>query len=89
MAINAEEMDDIDKLLAAAPTEAVLGELRERFPDLSITRCDASDIDTETPFREYGRYSLYLVDRADHCWRLTGDPDRASGLVVAVRGAPS
>jgi hypothetical protein len=89
MAINADEIEHIEKLLAGASLETLLSELRERFPELSLTRCEASDIDTETPFREYGRYSLYLVDGADHCWRLTDDPRRATGLVVAVHKALS
>ncbi|KAB2944007.1 MAG: hypothetical protein K8F92_06575 [Hyphomicrobium sp.] len=89
MSIDADEIAHIEELLARAPAETLFAELRERFPDLSLTRCDASDIDTETPFREYGRYSLYLVDSADHCWRLTDDPRQATGLVVAVRKALS
>jgi hypothetical protein len=89
MPLEAREIVDIEKLLANASAETVFAVLRDRFPDLSLTRCDHSDIDTETPFREYGRYSLYLVDGADHCWRLTSDPARATGLVVAVRKALS
>jgi hypothetical protein len=89
MAINADEIDDIQELLARAPAESLFAQLRERFPKLSLTRCDASDIDAETPFREYGRYSLYLVDGADHCWRITDNPGRATGLVVAVHKALS
>lgn len=89
MSIDVQEIADIEKLLASAPPETLFVELRERFPDLSLTRCDAADIDTETPFREYGRFSLYLVDAADHCWRLTDDPRRATGIVVAVRKALS
>jgi hypothetical protein len=89
MSLESHEIADIEYLLVSASAETVFAVLRDRFPDLSLTRCDPSDIDTETPFREYGRYSLYLVDGADHCWRLTSDPTRATGLVVAVRKALS
>jgi hypothetical protein len=89
MSIEAHEIADIENLLVNASAETIFSVLRDRFPELSLTRCDASDIDTEIPFREYGRYSLYLVDGADHCWRLTDDPARATGLVVAVRKALS
>jgi len=89
MSLEQHEIADIEQVLTTRPPETVFAELRERFPELSLTRCDASDIDTETPFREYGRFSLYLVDSADHCWRLTDDPSRATGLVVAERKALS
>ncbi len=60
----------------------MLTALRQQLPKLSLTRCDASDIDAETPFRAFPRFTLYLVDGADHCWKLTSDPARATGLVV-------
>jgi hypothetical protein len=83
MGLNAVELGEIDALLGApeAGNEA-LAELRRRFPGLSLTRCDASDIDAEEPFRAYRRFTLYLVDGTDHCWHITGDPVRATGLVI-------
>jgi len=83
MALTANDLQDIDALLDAVDVDAaVLGQLRRRFPALSLTRCDASDLGVETPFREYRRFALHLVDGNDHCWRLTDDPARATGLVV-------
>lgn len=84
MALSPQDLAEIDTLLAAPDADGqALVQLRQRFPKLSLTRCDASDIDAETPFRSFPRFTLYLVDGADHCWRMTSDPERATGLVVA------
>jgi hypothetical protein len=83
MPLDSAELSEIDTLLTltADPGLAVAA-LRQRFPRLTVTRCDASDVDVETPFRTLARVSLYLVDSSDHCWRLTTDAARATGLVV-------
>ncbi len=87
MALNADELMHIDQALSAAGGDAhVFAELRQRFPHLSWTRCDASDV-TEAPFRAYSRFDVHLVDRADHCVRITMDPMRATGIVLADRNA--
>jgi hypothetical protein len=64
---------------------AALTSFRRDFPGLSLTRCDVSDLGVERPFREYARFNLYLVDAREHCWRLTADPARATGVVVAAK----
>ena len=83
MALETDELAAIDETLAAAPDASAFAGLRQRFPCLSLTRCDASDMDTETPFRVYPGLSLYLVDTSDHCWRITADPARATGIVIS------
>jgi hypothetical protein len=87
MALGATDLADIEALLntQVAPAQAA-AELRRRFPALTITQCDPSDVDLETPFREWPRFSLHLVDGSDHCWRLTPDAARATGLVVVAHG---
>jgi len=83
MALSADDLSKLEALLGGAEADATaLAMLRQQLPGLSLTRCDASDVDAEQPFREYPRFTLYLVDGTDHCWRLTVDPDRATGLVV-------
>jgi hypothetical protein len=83
MALTADELKEIDALLQAPEADSsALADLRRRFPRLSLTRCDASDVDAEHPFRSYARFDLYLVDGTSHCWQLTPDPARATGLVV-------
>ena len=62
-----------------------LAGFRRDFPALSVTRCDLSDLGVEEPFREYPRFNLYLLDASDHCYRLTADPARATGLVIAQK----
>jgi hypothetical protein len=37
----------------------------------------------DQPFRRHPSFDLHLVDRSDHCWRLTADPARATGIVLA------
>ena len=85
MAFGAEELREIDRVLSEPGVDArVFTELRRRFPHLSWTKCDASDV-TETPFRSYPRFEIHLVDRSDHCVQITADPLRASGIVLADR----
>jgi hypothetical protein len=87
MALSADELTTIDTLLSARDVDAqVFGELRKRFPHLSWTRCDASDV-TETPFRTYPQFDIHLLDSADHCSQITADPARATGVVLAKRTA--
>lgn len=83
MGLTADDILEIEGLLGAPEADAqMLVDLRSRFPKLSLTRCDASDMGIHVPFREFSRFSLYLVDGSDHCWRLTADPGHATGLVV-------
>jgi len=85
MALGPNELLEIDQVLSAPDADArVLAQLRSRFPNLSWTRCDASDV-TESPFRSYSRFDVHLVDRSDHCVQITADPARATGIVLANR----
>ena len=86
MGLTADELAGIDALLGAPEADAqAVAAIRQQFPRLSITRCDPSDLGAETPFRDYERFELYLVDGSSHCWRLTADPEEATGLVVVAR----
>lgn len=86
MALSDADLAQIEALLAASEVgAAAFADFRRRFPGLTLTRCDASDMGAEAPFRKYPRFNLYLVDGADHCWRLTRDPACATGIVVASR----
>jgi hypothetical protein len=88
MALGTDELTEIERELSAQNVEAnPLARLRTRFPHLSWTGCDASDV-TETPFRSYPLFDLHLVDRTDHCVRITVDPDQATGIVLAAKGTP-
>ena len=88
MTLGADHLTRMDALLRECGGELPAGvELRRDFPGVQITRCDASDMGVEQPFREYPGYQLYLVDGNDHCWRMTLDPERATGVVIARRGS--
>lgn len=90
MGLTEADIAEIDALLGAPDAgSAAAAALRSRFPQLSLTRVDASDLGVETPFRQYRFCDLYLVDGSNHCWTLTDDPGRATGLVVAARRGAS
>ena len=85
MALGISDLTAIDALVAEQTDVATaVKALRQRFPGMSVTQCDPSDVDLETPFRTWPRFPLHLVDSADHCWRLTLDADRATGLVLVA-----
>jgi hypothetical protein len=87
MSVTANELVEIDTVLSTPNSDAqVVTELRRRFPHLSWTQCDASDV-IEAPFRSYARFDLHLLDSADHCSQITRDPTRASGFVLGRRSA--
>lgn len=89
MAIAAEELTEIEQVLGAAGAGASpVAALRQRFPQLSWVRCDASDM-VEPPYRAGARYDIHLLDRSDHCVQVTADPARATGIILADRGAAS
>ena len=85
MPIADTELRDIESTLTASTDPArAIAALRRQFPALRVTTCDLSDIDLETPFRAWPHLALHLIDSADHCWRLTADAARATGLLVVA-----
>ncbi len=86
MAITDQDFAEIETLLTSGGAGAAFSvKFRERFPGLTLTRCAASDMDHEVSYRRFPDFDLYLVDRSDHCWRMTADPKRATGIVLAAR----
>jgi hypothetical protein len=86
VALGTFELAEIDALMEAQTDPVVaVNALRQRFPKMTVTQCDPSDVDLETPFRTWPRFWLHLVDAANHCWRLTAEADRATGLVLVPR----
>ncbi|AVT83490.1 hypothetical protein [Rhodopseudomonas palustris] len=83
MALSPDDLAQLDALLGGAAAEAgALKTVRQELSGLSLTQCDASDIYAEQPFRDYPRFRVYLVDGSNHCWTITTDAARATGLVV-------
>jgi hypothetical protein len=83
MAVSVEEIAEIDKMLLSGPSIG-FAELKSKFPHLSWTRCDATDVD-ESPFRSYAQYDLHLLDASEHCVGVTDDPVQATGFLLAKR----
>ena len=83
--ISTDDLARIEQLLADPASPSPLASFRQDFPGLSLTRCDDSDMGGETPYREFSKFNLYLVDGRDHCWHITGDSSAATGIVVAAR----
>lgn len=83
MTLNANDIQEIETMFARPGVDAsVFGTFRSRFPEASLTKCDATDVADADPYKELGRFTLYLVDGRDHCWQLTDDPEAATGIVV-------
>jgi hypothetical protein len=87
MTIATAQVTRIDAALATAGADSrAVASIREIAPGLMVTRCDALDMRDETPFRIYENCSLYLVDGRDHCWKITQDPQDATGVAIAPNG---
>jgi len=87
MAVTSEQLARIELVLSEGSADsATLTRLRALGADLTATRCDASDLADETPFRSYARCALYLLDGRDHCMKITDDLEAATGLVVVAKG---
>jgi len=88
MALTPTELDRIEEFLTARSSAEHLPAFRACFPGVSLTWCDAADMDGDTaPYKVFADYELFLVDGRDHCWRLTQDPVCATGIVLAMRRA--
>ncbi|POF33872.1 DUF6129 family protein [Roseibium marinum] len=87
MTVNSNDLAEIGKELTAAGVDgALFATLRGRFPHLSWTRCDASDV-VEEPFQTIGGFDLHLIDTRDHCVHIVSDPEHATGIILATRSA--
>ena len=85
MPIKAEELLEIETLVAQAPSDASpYAALRQKFPHLAWSRCDASDV-LEEPFRSFAAYDLHLLDVTNHCPTVVTHPDAAMGFILAAR----
>jgi hypothetical protein len=88
MALSAEELTEIERVLSGLAADApVVAEMKGRFPKLSWTRCDASDV-VEAPYRSSAVYDIHLLNSTDHCSQITSDPAKATGVILAKRKTP-
>lgn len=85
MPLSAQQLDGLNQLLLSiTPENNPVTQIRASFPAISVSRCDASDMRGELPFRRAGEYDVFLVDTSNHCWRIIDDPQNASGIVIAA-----
>jgi hypothetical protein len=88
--LSTEKLAEIEGLLGAPDADAsALQDFRQRFPGVSLTRCDPSDVDGERPYKEFARFNLYLVSAVNHCVTMTRDPSVATGIIVVQNKAGS
>ena len=67
--------------------DALLADLRARFPGLHLTVCGDDDVPARLPaVLERPGFNMYLVNGSEHCLSLTNDPDVAIGVVLAWTG---
>jgi hypothetical protein len=86
MPLTDSDLAQIRELLETdQPVSARIGSIRAAFPKISLTRCDASDMDTETPALEFGNFNVFLIDTSEHCVRITTNPASATGVIIAER----
>ncbi len=63
--------------------------LRVGLAPMRVVVVDGFDMRDERPAAIGTRHALWLGASDGHCWTVTGDAARASGLFIAVRGDPS
>lgn len=82
--IDAAMLDRIaEAALAQGVDEATVQGLRAAWPGVHFSYCMDDEICDVEPVRELQGLNLYLVDGREHCMRLTGNPEIATGLVLA------
>jgi hypothetical protein len=82
--IDAATLDRIGAMtVAQGLSETTVQALRAAWPGMHFSYCMDDEICGVEPVRELEGINLYLVDGRGHCLSLTGDPDVATGLVLA------
>ncbi|MFZ3035990.1 MAG: hypothetical protein WA112_01740 [Rugosibacter sp.] len=88
MSLSAQQVEiAVSVLSAIEPGENPLPVLRQELEGVSVSRCDAEDMNGEIPYRRLPAFDMFLVDAASHCWRLVADPMEASGVIVSARSS--
>jgi hypothetical protein len=72
-----------DRVVQTGLGEVVVAELRQAYPAVHFTYCMDDDVQGPEPFLSRPGLNLYLVDGREHCLKLTGHPEAATGLVLA------
>lgn len=82
--ITRQLLEEIGETASAQPlSEALLAELRSRYPEVHFTYCMDDDVMAARPLYENPAFNLYLIDSRDHCLCFTQELDVATGVVLA------
>lgn len=80
--------DDITEITRyaeqAGASEKTVERLRSAFPEYHFTWCLDDDVTAANPVHESRDFNLYLVSGNGGCIGFTGEPEIATGLVIAV-----
>lgn len=88
MALGETEVERIRTLMDRVTDPGLVFQcLKQLLPGVSISRCDAGDVDNDEPFIETDTVALYFLDTSAHCIRITESPELATGVVVAAKGS--
>ncbi|WP_297462745.1 hypothetical protein [Ferrovum sp.] len=80
------DIDTIEQFLKGCEDKGNLTAMfKQRFPGVSLTRCEPSDLSGEIPFRSHEEFDIHLVDGRDHCWKITRQLLEATGVVVVEK----
>ena len=78
---------DIEKIIGFVESKGlsdlVISDLRSQYDNYHFTYCMEDDMDAHTPAIERQSFNIYFVDSADHCAKLTREPEHGSGFVFA------
>lgn len=86
MALGKSEVERILLLLnRVSDASQIFQALKQLLPGIPVSRCDASDVDTEVPFFESDSVSLYFLDTSELCVSITQSPEQATGVLVAAK----
>ena len=87
--MSALDLSTLHGVLALADAASSLRDaaatLRQQLAPLRVAVVDAMDMRDETPAASSPRHHLYLGHSDGHCWAMTADPAKASGLFIAAR----
>ena len=88
-AVSKVFLDQVIDYVAASPSstyEALVQELRAKFPGRHISVCSEDDVSPRlSPAATHPACEIYYVATGDHCLSLTNDEAAATGIVVALR----
>lgn len=92
MGLSEERIDQLtaaaERFLAGGGTRSGLERAaRDEAPDIRVAVCSEDDVVHE-PVRERAAFDVHLIG-GEHCLSITGDPERAVGVVFAMREDPS